>query len=483
MDGLLIFEKGAPGRMCVDLPKPDVPVKPVGELLPEGMLRTEPPALPEVAEPELVRHFVNLSQKNYSVDGNFYPLGSCTMKYNPKINEDIASLPGLDLVHPLMPEGLVQGSLRLMHELEACLCEIGGLDRVSLQPAAGAQGELTGMLMVRAYHEANGEPRGKVIIPDSAHGTNPASAHLAGFEVVEVKSNADGLVDLERLRALVGADTAGFMLTVPNTLGLFEKDIIKISNIIHDAGGLMYMDGANMNALVGLVRPGDMGFDVVHFNLHKTFSTPHGGGGPGAGPVGVKAHLAPFLPSPTVERDGDRYFLDYNHPHSIGRVQAFNGNFGVLVRAYAYIRSMGPEGMREISENSIINANYLLARLRDHYQLAHERHCMHEVVFSGRRQKDKGVHTMDIAKRLLDFGFHAPTVYFPLVVEEAIMIEPTETESKQTLDAFIDAMVQIAKEVIEDPEKVRTSPHNTQLSRLDDAGAARHPVIRHKPPL
>ncbi|HLB24723.1 MAG TPA: aminomethyl-transferring glycine dehydrogenase subunit GcvPB, partial [Nitrospirota bacterium] len=359
MDGFpLIFEIGAPGRRAAGLPAPDVPKRPLSELMPEKFLRDDPPGLPEVSEPELVRHYINLSQKNYSVDGNFYPLGSCTMKYNPKINDEMAALPGFDQVHPLQPEETAQGALRLMHGLEECLREIGGLDRVSLQPAAGAQGELTGMLMVRAYHEAKGEARTRVIIPDSAHGTNPASAHLAGFEVVEVKSGADGLVDIDRLRELAGPDTAGFMLTVPNTLGLFEKDILEISRIIHDAGGLMYMDGANMNALVGLVRPGDMGFDVVHFNLHKTFSTPHGGGGPGSGPVGVKAELAPFLPAPTVEKDGDRYYLDYDRPQSVGRVQAFNGNFGVLVRAYAYIRSMGAEGLREVSENAIINANY-----------------------------------------------------------------------------------------------------------------------------
>ena len=477
----LIFEIGGPGRTAVSLPEPDVPIRPLGELLPERFLRGAPPELPEVSEPELVRHYINLSRVNYSVSGNFYPLGSCTMKYNPEMNEDAASLPGFDLAHPLQPDYLSQGALKLMHELEGFLREIGGLDRVSLQPAAGAQGELTGMLMVRAYHEARGEGeiRNKVIIPDSAHGTNPASAHLAGFQVVEVKSSPEGLVDIARLRELAGPDTAGFMLTVPNTLGLFEKDILEISDIVHGAGGLMYMDGANMNALVGLVRPGDMGFDVVHFNLHKTFSTPHGGGGPGAGPVGVKEPLEPFLPAPTVEKDGDRYYLDNARPHSIGRVQAFNGNFGVLVRAYAYIRSMGPDGLREVSENAIINANYLMARLRDYYQLAHETHCMHEVVFSGKRQKEQGVHVRDIAKRLLDFGFYAPTVYFPLVVEEAIMIEPTETESKQTLDAFIDAMIKIAEEASSDPDKVRTAPHTTRLSRLDEAQAARHPVIRH----
>ena len=476
----LIFEKSRAGRTGASLPEGKVPSRPVAELIPERFLRKSPPELPEVSEPDIVRHYVTLSQSNYSVDGNFYPLGSCTMKYNPKVNDRAAGLPGFDLVHPLQDEETAQGALKLMHELEAMLVEIGGLARVSLQPAAGAQGELAGMLMIRAYHESRGEDRKKVIIPDSAHGTNPASAHLAGFQVVEAKSNPDGTVDTGRLRELADGDTAGFMLTVPNTLGLFEKDITEISRIIHGAGGLMYMDGANMNALVGLVRPGDMGFDVVHFNLHKTFSTPHGGGGPGAGPVGVSERLAPFLPSPTVEEKDGRYYLDYNRPQSIGRVQAFSGSFGVLVRAWAYIRSLGPEGLKEVSENAIINANYLLARLKGHYQPAFDRYCMHECVFSGRRQKERGIHTREVAKRLLDFGFHAPTVYFPLVVDEAIMIEPTETESKETLDSFIDAMVQIAGEVIENPELVKTAPHATRLSRLDETEAARRPVIKYK---
>ena len=463
MNNLLIFEKSSPGRVGYSLPEPDVPVRPLDELIPPELIRDIPPRLPELSEPGVVRHYTNLSLKNFSIDGSFYPLGSCTMKYNPKVNDDAAGLSGFDLAHPLQPGEMSQGALRLMHELEGFLCEIGGVDRVSLQPAAGAQGELAGMLMVRAYHEANGEveKRDKVIIPDSAHGTNPASAHLAGFHVVEVKSTAEGLVDPARLREVVGPDTAGFMLTVPNTLGLFEKDIMEISKIVHDSGGLMYMDGANLNALVGLVKPGDMGFDVVHFNLHKTFSTPHGGGGPGAGPVGVKAILAPYLPTPTVEREGEKYFLDYNRPLSIGRLQAFNGNFGVLVRAWAYIRTMGAEGLREVSENAIINANYLLARLKGRYQPAHDRYCMHECVFSAKSQKERGVRAMDVAKRLLDFGFHAPTVYFPLVVDEAIMIEPTETESRETLDAFIDAMIKIDDEATTDPEQFKDAPHTT----------------------
>jgi glycine dehydrogenase subunit 2 len=477
-DELLIFEKGGPERTAFSLPETDVPEAPE-ELIPPQLLRREPPGLPEVSEPELVRHYTGLSQQNFSVDGNFYPLGSCTMKYNPKVNETAAGLPGFNLVHPLQPEALSQGALALLYSLERMLVEITGMERASLQPAAGAQGELAGMLMIGAYHEAAGEKRTKVLIPDSAHGTNPSSAHLAGFEVVEVKSNPEGLVDLDRLRALAGPDTAGLMLTVPNTLGLFERDIKDISRIVHDAGGLMYMDGANLNALIGLVRPGDMGFDVVHINLHKTFSTPHGGGGPGAGPVAVSKILEPFLPAPMVEKSGDTYRLDYDRPHSIGRVQTFNGNFGVLVRAYAYIRSMGPDGLREVSENAIINANYLLQRLKTHYKLPHDRHCMHEVILSGKLQKDKGVTTREIAKRLLDFGFHAPTVYFPLVVEEAIMIEPTETESRQTLELFIDAMATIAREVIDDPEKVKSAPNTTRLSRLDETAAARHPIIRY----
>ncbi|MHB8174223.1 MAG: aminomethyl-transferring glycine dehydrogenase subunit GcvPB [Nitrospirota bacterium] len=482
MNTPLIFEKSSQGRTGYSLPGLDVPFRPLDELLPSELIRDAPPMLPELSEPEVVRHFITLSRKNFSVDGNFYPLGSCTMKYNPKVNDEAAGMQGFDLIHPLQPVELSQGALRLMYELEQMLCEIGGMDRVSLQPAAGAQGELAGMLMVRAYHEAKGEAekRDKVIIPDSAHGTNPASARLAGFQVVEVKSTSEGLVDPAHLREVAGPDTAGFMLTVPNTLGLFEKDILEISRIIHDAGGLMYMDGANLNALVGLVRPGDMGFDIVHFNLHKTFSTPHGGGGPGAGPVGVREVLAPFLPLPTVEKDGDRYFMDYDKPLSIGRLQAFNGNFGVLVRAWAYIRTMGAEGLREVSENAIINANYLLARLKERYQPAHDRFCMHECVFSATRQKDKGIRAMDVAKRLLDFGFHAPTVYFPLVVDEAIMIEPTETESRETLDAFIDAMIKIDDEAAADPESLKNAPHTTELSRLDETEAARHPIIRYR---
>ena len=488
MDNLLIFEKSSPGRQGYSLPGADVPLRPTDELIPPEFIRSAPHMLPELSEPEVVRHFINLSRKNFSVDCNFYPLGSCTMKYNPKVNEEAAGMPGFDLIHPLQPVENSQGALRLMHELERMLCEIGGMDRVSLQPAAGAQGELAGMLMVRAYHEAGGDAdvRNKVIIPDSAHGTNPASARLAGFSVVEVKSTPEGLVDTAHLRKIAGPDTAGLMLTVPNTLGLFEKDILEISGIIHDAGGLMYMDGANLNALVGLVRPGDMGFDVVHFNLHKTFSTPHGGGGPGAGPVGVKALLAPYLPTPTVEIEGGRYFLDYDRPLSIGRLQAFGGSFGVLVRARAYIKTMGAEGLREVSENAIINANYLLARLKGRYAPAHDRFCMHECVFSARRQKERGIHAMDIAKRLLDYGFHAPTVYFPLVVDEAIMIEPTETESKETLDAFIDAMIKIDDETggpasgAADPELLKNAPHTTYLSRLDETEAARHPVIRYR---
>ncbi len=481
MDNLLIFEKSSPGRRGYSLPDADVPVRPLNELVPPEFIRGAPPMLPELSEPEVVRHFINLSRENFSVDGSFYPLGSCTMKYNPKVNEEAAGIPGFDLIHPLQPVENSQGALKLMRELERMLCEIGGMDRVSLQPAAGAQGELAGMLMVRAYHEAGGGAgaRDKVIIPDSAHGTNPASARLAGFSVVEVKSTPEGLVDTAHLREVAGPDTAGFMLTVPNTLGLFEKDILEISGIIHDAGGLMYMDGANLNALVGLVRPGDMGFDVVHFNLHKTFSTPHGGGGPGAGPVGVKALLAPYLPTPTVEIEGGRYFLDYDRPLSIGRLQAFGGNFGVLLRAWAYIRTMGAEGLREVSENAIINANYLLARLKGRYAPAHDRFCMHECVFSARRQKERGIHASDIAKRLLDYGFHAPTVYFPLVVDEAIMMEPTETESRETLDAFIDAMIKIDDEAAAAPELLKNAPHTTYLSRLDETGAARHPVIRY----
>lgn len=476
----LIFEYSVAGKRGYSLPENDVPVEPVEKLIEEKYLRKNLPELPEVSEVEVVRHFTHLSHENYSIDSHFYPLGSCTMKYNPKVNEDVARFPGFTNIHPLQPEALSQGALQLMYELEKYLAEISGLSRVSLQPAAGAHGELTGMLMVRAYHQAMGNPRKKVIIPDSAHGTNPASAALSGYEVVEVKSDNEGRVDLEDLKKVADANCAAFMLTNPNTLGLFEKNIVQVSRILKEYGILLYLDGANLNAMLGLCRPGDMGFDVVHFNLHKTFSTPHGGGGPGAGPVGVKGPLMPFLPVPTIKKKGDLYYLNYDRPRSIGKIQGFYGNFGVLVKAYAYIRTLGARGLREVSENAILNANYVKKRLEEYFDLQYKGHCMHEFVLSGKRQKKAGVPTRDIAKRLLDYGFHPPTVYFPLIVDEALMIEPTETETKETLDEFCEALIAIAKEVEENPEIVKSAPHTTPVSRLDETKAVKELDLRWK---
>jgi glycine dehydrogenase subunit 2 len=403
------------------------------------------------------------------------------MKYNPKINESVARFPGFAHIHPLQEESSVQGALELMYDLQEHLIEITGMDEVTLQPAAGAHGEWTGLMMIRAFHEANGDTnRTKVIVPDSAHGTNPASATVAGLETVTVKSNDEGLVDLEDLRRLAGPDTAALMLTNPNTLGLFERDIVEIAEIIHGVGGKLYYDGANLNAVLSKARPGDMGFDVVHLNLHKTFTGPHGGGGPGSGPVGVKKELIPFLPKPIVTKRDGQFTLDYDRPESIGRVKPYYGNFGINVRAYTYIRSMGPDGLEAVTENAVLNANYMMRRLAEYYDLPYDQHCKHEFVLSGRRQKKLGVRTLDIAKRLLDFGFHPPTVYFPLNVEECIMIEPTETESKETLDSFIDKMIQIAKEAEENPEVVQDAPYNTFVKRLDEAQAARKPVLRYQ---
>jgi glycine dehydrogenase subunit 2 len=415
---------------------------------------------------------------NYGVDTHFYPLGSCTMKYNPKINEDMARLPGFARLHPLTPAAAAQGALRLMHELAAMLAEIAGMDAVSLQPAAGAQGELAGVLMIRAFHEANGEQRTKVLIPDSAHGTNPASTAVAGYQVIEVKSDPDGAVDLADLEKHLGPDVAAFMITVPNTLGNFEPRVMEITERCHAHGVQVYMDGANLNAILGITRPGDLGFDVCHFNLHKTFTTPHGGGGPGAGPVGVKAHLEPFLPTPVVTRDGDRYGLDWKRPKSIGKLQAFWGNVGMLVRAWTYIRTMGADGLRRVSENAVLNANYVMKRLERDYDVAAPGPCMHECVVSARRQKKLGITAMDVAKRLLDLGFYAPSTYFPLIVEEALMIEPTETESKETLDAFCDAMIQIAREAETSPDTIHEAPVTTAVRRLDQTKAAREPDLR-----
>lgn len=480
-DQSLIFEISKPGRVGYSLPEMDVPTVALEELIPEGYIRTEDAELPEVFELDIMRHYTALSRRNHGIDSGFYPLGSCTMKYNPKINENVARFAGFAHIHPLQDESSVQGALELMYDLQQHLKEITGMDEVTLQSAAGAHGEWTGLMMIRAYHEANGDfKRTKVIVPDSAHGTNPASATVAGLETITVKSNENGLVDLEDLRRVVGEDTAALMLTNPNTLGLFEENILEMAEIIHGAGGKLYYDGANLNAVLSKARPGDMGFDVVHLNLHKTFTGPHGGGGPGSGPVGVKADLIPFLPKPIVDKRGDEYVLDYDRPQAIGRVKPYYGNFGINVRAYTYIRSMGPDGLKAVTEYAVLNANYMMRRLAAYYDLPFDRHCKHEFVLSGRRQKKLGVRTLDIAKRLLDFGYHPPTIYFPLNVEECIMIEPTETESKETLDGFIDTMIQIAKEAEENPEIVQEAPHSTVVGRLDETLAARKPVLRYQ---
>ncbi|CAN7312340.1 aminomethyl-transferring glycine dehydrogenase subunit GcvPB [Paenibacillus sp. LjRoot56] len=474
----LIFEMSHPGRVAYSLPESDVPDVNIDELLPAKFRRQLEPDLPEVYEVDVIRHYTALSRRNFGVDNGFYPLGSCTMKYNPKINEDVARFPGFAHIHPYQPEESIQGAMELLYNLQHDLEAITGMDRVTLQPAAGAHGEWTGLMMIRAYHESRGEHRTKVICPDSAHGTNPASATVAGFQTVTIKSDDRGLVNLDELRRAVGSDTAALMLTNPNTLGLFEEQIVEIAEIVHAAGGLLYYDGANANAIMGITRPGDMGFDVVHLNLHKTMSTPHGGGGPGAGPVGVKERLIPFLPTPLVaKREDNSFYFDYNYPQSIGRVKGYYGNFGILVRAYTYIRTLGPEGLRKVSEYAVLNANYMLARLTPYFDVPHPRFCKHEFVLSGNRQKKLGVRTLDIAKRLLDFGYHPPTIYFPLSVEECIMIEPTETESKQTLDSFIDTMIAIAKEAEENPELVKNAPYTTVVSRMDEALAARKPVL------
>lgn len=477
----LVFELSAEGRRGFSLSCLDVPAMQMEDMIPARFQRDSKPELPELSEMDVIRHFVQLSTLNHHLDKGFYPLGSCTMKYNPKINETLARLDGFSGIHPFQEKEDVPGALQLMGELAHDLAEIAGMDAVTLQPAAGAQGEVTGIKIIRAYHEANGNPRKKIIMPDSAHGTNPASATISGYHTVQIKSTDEGLVDLEDLKAHLDEDVAGFMLTNPNTLGLFESQIFEITQMVHDVGALVYMDGANMNAIMGLVRPGDVGFDILHYNLHKTFSTPHGGGGPGSGPVGVKAHLAKFLPSPMiVERDGG-FRLDDDRPDSIGKVTSFYGNFAVMVRAYVYIRMLGGKGIKRASSTAILNANYLMRVLEKAFLLPHKQHAMHEFVLSGDWQKEKGVKTLDIAKRLLDYGFHAPTVYFPLIVHEALMIEPTETENKETLDAFAAAMLQIAKEVEENPEILHEAPVTTPVSRLDEGLAARKLNVKYTP--
>lgn len=474
----LIFERSQPGRTAYTLPDLDVPESSLESLHP--CLRQAPPHLPELSEVEVVRHFTALSTRNHGVDSGFYPLGSCTMKYNPKRNERIARLPGFALIHPYQPESTVQGALDLLYRLQHDLAEITGMDAISLQPAAGAQGEWTGLMMISAYHRERGEVRDTVIVPDSAHGTNPASVTMAGLKTVTIPSSADGGVNIDALRAAVGSNTAALMLTNPSTLGLFEQNITEIAEIVHAAGGLLYYDGANSNAILGYTRPGDMGFDVVHLNLHKTFSTPHGGGGPGAGPVGVKARLAPYLPSPILVKQADgKVTFAHGGPQSIGKVKGFYGNFGILVRAYAYIRTMGPDGLKRVSEAAVLSANYLRRRLQSAYDVPYDTVCKHEFVLSGKRQKALGVRTLDLAKRMLDFGIHPPTVYFPLIVEECLMIEPTESESLETLDTFVDVMLQIAREVEDDPAFVQHAPYTTVVGRLDETRAARVPVLRY----
>jgi glycine dehydrogenase subunit 2 len=474
----LVYEKSKPGRRASSLPRPEVPA----EEVPEQLRRVSPPRLPEISEPELVRHFTALADRTFGIDTGFYPLGSCTMKHNPRVNERVVNLPGFRDLHPLQEEDASQGALELMWRLQEILAEIVGLPAVSLQPAAGSQGELTGLLLMRAYFADRGEgdQRREIVIPDTAHGTNPASVTMAGYELIDVKTDSRGNVDLDELRGKVGPQTAGLMLTNPSTLGLFDEGIEEITRIFHEAGALMYYDGANLNAICGISRPGDFGFDIVHFNLHKTFSQPHGGGGPGGGPIAVRERLEPFLPVPAVIREGDTFRLDYARPKTIGKVRGFCGPFGVFVRSYAYIRSYGP-ALREMSEVAVLNANYLLARLKDSYEAPFDRLCMHEFVLSGRRLKrEYGVTTLDVAKRLMDYGFHPPTIYFPLIVPEALMIEPTETEAKETLDAFADAMLEIAHEATAEPELLKEAPHVRPVKRLDEVRAAKQPVVRYR---
>jgi len=484
-----IFEKSVPGRRAFTPPPLDVPERPLDELLPARLRRTEAPKLPEVSEPEINRHYNRLSKRNFDLDTGFYPLGSCTMKHNPKLHERVAALPGHARLHPLQHPSRAQGALQLMWELQQALAEVSGLPHVSLQPSAGSHGELAGVLLTRAYHEHRGEQRTKILAPDTSHGTNPATVTMGGYELVKVASDAAGNVDLDDLRAKAGDDVACLMLTNPSTLGLFETGIEEIAHLVHDIGATLYYDGANLNAVMGRTRPGDMGFDIVHFNLHKSFTQPHGGGGPGSGPIAVSDRIEPFLPRPQVVRLGGanghrpRFDLDFDRPLSIGRLRGFQGNFGVFVRSYAYILSLGGDGLQEASETAVLNANYLLARLKelvpDDLPVAYDRRCMHEFVLSGAPMKRRlGIRTTDLAKRLLDHGYHPPTVYFPLVVEEALMVEPTETETRETLDAFAEAIAEILREAAEDPEIARQAPYSTPVRRLDEAAAAKQPVIR-----
>lgn len=515
----LIIDYSSPGRKGYLLPELDIPDVDVDQYIESQYLREEGPEFPEVSEVDVVRHYTALSEMNYGVDSGIYPLGSCTMKYNPKVNEDLARLDKLQKLHPYQDEEQVQGSLSILFELKKDLAELSGMDEITLQPASGAHGELTGLLIIKKYFEDRGENRTKVIVPDSAHGTNPASAAMAGFDVVEIESNEAGMVDIEHLREVTDENAAALMLTNPNTLGIFEEEIVEIAEIVHENGGLLYYDGANMNAVMGYVRPGDMNFDVLHFNLHKTFSTPHGGGGPGSGPVGVKDFLVPYLPRPLLKKESkvitddnilndnapatdensgkneenksgekvngkingereDRIYWDYKRPKSIGKVHSFYGNYGVMLKAYAYIKTLGSEGLKKTTENAVLNANYMKKKLKEEFLLPYKESSLHEFVLSGSKQKKAGASTLNIAKRLLDYGQYAPTIYFPLVVKEALMIEPTETENITTLDKFIEIMLNISREIQENPELVKNAPHNTVVRKLDEAEAARHPDLR-----
>ncbi len=479
----LIFEKSSPGKKAYRLAELDVPAVDPKRLLGQAA-RQDLGVMPELSEIEIIRHFTRLSTWNYAIDLGMYPLGSCTMKYNGRVNEAVARLEGIAEAHPYQPTALSQGCLQIMATLEDALIEITGMDAITLQPAAGAHGEFTGILMVRAYHESRGNARKKIIVPDSAHGTNPATAAVVGYQVANLKSNPEGMVDLAELERMVDEDTAALMLTNPSTIGVFESDIHKIADILHAKGALLYMDGANMNALVGKARPGDFGVDVMHLNLHKTFSTPHGGGGPGSGPVACKAILEPFLPKPVVSRNADGTLgLDFNRPQSVGRVRMFYGNFGMFVRALAYILANGPDGLRQTTEDAVLNANYIRAKLEGTFELPYKTRTLHEVVFSDKIQAKNGVRTGDMGKRLIDYGFHAYTVSFPMIVSGAMMIEPTESESREELDLLIDALKQIAQEAAENPELVKTSPHTTRVQRMDETAAARKPVLRWKAPV
>ncbi len=481
MDKKVIFDKDKKFYKSSYLEKPKVPIKNVEEIFSKNLLRSSLP-LPNLGELDVIRHYLNLAELNFSVDTNFYPLGSCTMKYNPKINEDLASLEGFTNIHPYQKLQDIEGSLELIYNLEQLLSEITGMKRFTFQPSSGAHGELAGMLMIRKFHEIKGNKKTKVIIPDSAHGTNPATASMCGYKIQVIESNSEGLVDIDKLEREVDENVAAIMLTNPNTLGLFEENILTISDIIHRKGGFLYYDGANFNPLLGITKPSLMGFDVVHLNLHKTFSTPHGCGGPGAGVVGVSEILEDFLPAPLVRKDGDKFYFDYEIKHSIGRLRSFYGNFGVLVRAYAYILRLGRDGLLRVAQNSTLSANYIKEKLKDYYQVAFPKKCMHEVVFTCQDQKERGASALDIAKRLIDFGIHPPTMYFPMIVREALMVEPTETESKQTLDYFIKTMISINREISWDCEKIQTSPHLAPVKRVDEVRAARFPNLKWEKP-